>query len=100
MDLARQGDGSWTLTTPPIVEGFHYYPVYIDGFEANDPGSRTFFGEGRDMSGIEIPSPLAADSFYRIRDVPHGQVREHCYHSSVTEEWRRIFVYTPPGYDA
>lgn len=99
MDLAKQVDGSWTLTTPPIVPGFHYYPVYIDGFEANDPGSRTFFGEGRDISGIEIPSPLASDSFYRIRDVPRGQVRERWYHSKVTGDWRRIFVYTPPGYD-
>lgn len=99
MDMAKQSDGSWVLTTPPIVEGFHYYPVYIDGFESNDPGSRTFFGEGRDMSGIEIPSPLASDAFYRIRDVPHGEVREHCYFSSVTQEWRRIIVYTPPGYD-
>jgi enterochelin esterase-like enzyme len=99
MDLARQPDGSWTLTTPPIVEGFHYYPMYIDGFEATDPGSRTFFGEGRDMSGIEIPSPLASDSFYEVREVPHGQVREQWYHSSVTRDWRRILVYTPPGYD-
>jgi enterochelin esterase family protein len=99
MDLARQRDGSWTLTTPPIVEGFHYYPVYIDGFAASDPGSRTFFGEGKDMSGIEIPSPLAADAFYRIRDVPHGLVREHWYRSDVTDTWRRILVYTPPGYD-
>ena len=99
MDLARQADGSWTLTTPPIVEGFHYYPVYIDGFEANDPGSRTFFGESRDMSGIEIPSPLASDSFYQTRDVAHGQVREHCYFSRITQDWRRIIVYTPPGYD-
>ncbi|MGH9405367.1 MAG: alpha/beta hydrolase [Terriglobia bacterium] len=99
MDLTKQSDGTWTLTTPPIVEGFHYYPVYIDGFEVNDPGSRTFFGEGRDMSGIEIPSPLASDSFYEIRDLPHGQVREQWYHSSVTGRWRRIFVYTPPGYD-
>jgi len=99
MDMVRQSDGSWTLTTPPIVEGFHYYPVYIDGFEANDPGSHTFFGEGRDMSGIEIPSPLPSDAFYQMRDVPHGQVREQWYHSSVTRDWRRIFVYTPPGYD-
>lgn len=99
MDLTRQSDGSWTLTTPPVVEGFHYYPVYIDGFEANDPGSRTFFGEGRDMSGIEIPSPLASDSFYQLRDVPHGQVREQCYFSPVTGDWRRIIIYTPPGYD-
>jgi len=99
MDLTRQSDGSWTLTSPPIVEGFHYYPVYIDDFEASDPGSRTFFGEGRDMSGIEIPSPLASDSFYQVREVPHGQVREQWYHSSVTGTWRRILVYTPPGYD-
>jgi enterochelin esterase-like enzyme len=99
MDMVRQPDGSWTLTTPPIVQGFHYYPVYIDGFEANDPGSRTFFGEGRDMSGIEIPSPLPSDAFYQMRDVPHGQVREQWYHSSVTHDWRRILVYTPPGYD-
>lgn len=99
MDLVKQADGDWTLTTPPIVEGFHYYPVYIDGFEVTDPGSHTFFGEGRDMSGIEIPSPLPSDSFYQIRDVPHGQIRERWYHSSVTGGWRRIFVYTPPGYD-
>lgn len=99
MDLVRQSDGSWSLTTPPIVEGFHYYPVYVDGFEASDPGSRTFFGEGRDMSGIEIPSPLTSDDFYQLREVPHGQVRERWYHSGVTGEWRRILVYTPPGYD-
>lgn len=99
MDLLKQADGSWKLTTPPIVEGFHYYPVYIDGFEVTDPGSHTFFGEGRDMSGIEIPSRLPSDSFYLIRDVPHGQVREQWYHSSITSDWRRIFVYTPPGYD-
>lgn len=99
MDLTKQSDGAWTLTTPPIVEGFHYYPVYIDDFEVNDPGSHTFFGESRDMSGIEIPSPLESDRFYQIRDVPHGQVREQWYHSSVTGTWRRIFVYTPPDYD-
>ncbi len=99
MDLVKQPDGAFTLTTPPIVEGFHYYPVYVDGFEVTDPGSHTFFGEGRDMSGIEIPSPVPSDAFYEIRDVPHGQVGERWYHSSVTGTWRRIFVYTPPGYD-
>ena len=99
MDLVKQADGAFTLTTPPIVEGFHYYPVWVDGFEVTDPGSRTYYGDSRDMSGIEIPSPLASDSFYEIRDVPHGQVRENWYHSSVTGTWRRIFVYTPPGYD-
>ena len=99
MNLTKQPDGAFTLTTPPIVEGFHYYPVYVDGFEVTDPGSRTYFGEGRDMSGIEIPSPLPSDAFYEMREVPHGAVSERWYHSSVTGTWRRILVYTPPGYE-
>lgn len=97
MDLMKQASGEWTLTTPSIAPGFHYYPVYVDGFEVTDPGSHTFFGEGRDMSGIEIPSP--DETFYEIQEVPHGEVRERWYHSSITGTWRRIFVYTPPGYD-
>jgi enterochelin esterase family protein len=31
--------------------------------------------------------------------VPHGEVREHWFYSKVTESYRRMFVYTPPGYD-
>ena len=75
MDMAKQPDGAWTLTTPPIVEGFHYYHFYVDGVEMEDPGSHTFFGEMRESSGIEIPSPRAADDFYQVHDVPHGEVR-------------------------
>ena len=33
------------------------------------------------------------------KDVPHGEVRERWYFSRTTEGWRRVFVYTPPGYD-
>ena len=32
--------------------------------------------------------------------MPHGEVRERWYFSKTTQAWRRIFVYTPPGYDA
>ena len=31
--------------------------------------------------------------------MPHGEVRERWYFSKTTEAWRRIYVYTPPGYD-
>jgi enterochelin esterase-like enzyme len=97
MDMVKQADGNWTLTTPPIVPGFHYYHLFIDGVRVDDPGSHTFFGEGGDMSGIDVPEP--GEDFYLVRDVPHGEVRERWYHSSVTGTWRRIFVYTPPDYD-
>ena len=99
MDMAKQPDGAWTLTTPPIVEGFHYYHFYVDGVEMEDPGSHTFFGEMRESSGIEIPSPRPEDDFYQVHEVPHGQVRSVLYYSKVVGKWRRALVYTPPGYD-
>ena len=99
MDMAKQPDGFWTLTTPPIVEGFHYYQFYVDGVEMDDPGSNTFFGEMREISGIEIPSPRPEDSFYKVQEVPHGEVRSVLYYSKVVGEWRRCLVYTPPDYD-
>ena len=95
---AKKGeDGFWTATTEPQVPGFHYYRVFIDGAEVNDPASETFYGTGKQTSGIEIPEKGV--DFYLPKDVPHGEVRERWYHSKTTQQWRRIFVYTPPGYD-
>ena len=94
----RQGeDGFWTATTDPQAPGFHYYRVFIDGVQVNDPSSQTFYGTGKDTSGIEIPEKGV--DFYLPKDVPHGEVRERWYRSRTTDQWRRIFVYTPPGYD-
>jgi enterochelin esterase-like enzyme len=89
--------GFWTATTEPLVPGFHYYRVFIDGAEVNDPSSETFFGTGKDASGIEIPEKGV--DYYLPRDVPHGDVRERWYKSATTGNWRRVYVYCPPGYD-
>jgi enterochelin esterase-like enzyme len=97
IDLARQDGGTWSVTLPPAVQGFHYYWFLVDGVIVNDPGSETFFGWGRQSSGVEVPGKGA--DFYAVQDVPHGDVRIHWYFSKATAAWRRAFVYTPPGYD-
>lgn len=98
LDMVKQSDGYWTVTTPPLAPGLHYYTVNIDGAEVSDPNSHTFFGGSRDASAIEIPEP--GTTYYLAQDVPHGQVREIWYHSSITGTWRHALVYTPPNYDA
>lgn len=95
---ARDASGVWTATTDPQVPGFHYYWLVIDNVPVNDPSSETFFGYGRETSGIEVPE--AGADYSAPRDVPHGDVRERWYQAKTTGEWRRVFVYTPPGYDA
>jgi enterochelin esterase-like enzyme len=98
LDMLKHDDGTWTATSEPLVPGFHYYSLVIDGFVVNDPASKTYFGIAREASGIEIPEK--GIDFYDIKNVPHGDVREHWYFSKVTNTWRRCFVYTPPGYDS
>lgn len=90
--------GFWTATTEPLVPGFHYYRVFIDGAEVNDPSSETFFGTGKNASGIEIPEKGV--DYHLPKDVPHGDVRERWYKSATTGNWRRAYVYSPPGYDS
>jgi len=93
----KQSDGFWTATSAPLVPGFHYYSLVIDGVAVSDPGSHTFFGGGKDASAIEIPE--AGSTYYLPQDVPHGGVREVWYFSKVTGSWRHALVYTPPNYD-
>jgi enterochelin esterase family protein len=68
----------------------------VDGVAVADPNSESFFGAGNVRSGIEIPEPGV--DFYEIRNVPHGQIRTHWYHTK-SGETRQAFVYTPPGYE-
>jgi enterochelin esterase family protein len=48
-------------------------------------------------SAIDIPE--AGVDFYTVKDVPHGDIRSKRYFSKVTNSWRRLNIYAPPGYD-
>ena len=98
VEMVKQADGFWTLITPPLVPGLHYYTFVIDGAEVSDPNSQAFFGGGKHASAVEVPEP--GSTYYSIQDVPHGQVREVWYNSKVTGSWRHAMVYLPPNYDA
>lgn len=96
-DMQKDASGVWTVTTAPQVPGFHYYSLVIDGISVADPASESYFGTSRMASAIEIPEPGA--DFYTVKDVPHGEIRSKRYYSKVTSSWRRMNIYTPPGYD-
>ena len=97
VDMQKDADGNWTLITPPITPGFHYYWFLIDDVRVNDPGCDTYHGWARPTSGIEIPTE--GEDFYMPKNVPHGDVREYWYYSDITGKWRRAFVYTPAEYE-
>src|SRR5271165_3999149 len=74
LDMEKQADGFWTITTPPLAPGLHYYTLIIDGAEVSDPGSTAYFGGSKWASAVEVPE--AGADYYLPKEVPHGQVRE------------------------
>lgn len=96
-DMTRDETGLWSITTPPAVPGLHAYWLVVDGVCVNDTASKTYGSTKMRTCGVEIPEPGV--DFYDIKDVPHGQVRMQWYYSTVTNAWRRVYVYTPPSYE-
>ncbi len=98
-DLTRNAEGEWHGITEPLTPGFHYYFLIIDGMQVADPASESFYGCSMNSSGVEIPYPDGDKRFY-IADVPHGDIRMKRYFSTTAGDWRRAYIYCPPGYDA
>ena len=98
--MTKDNTGMWTVTTDPLVVGFHYYFFIVDGVQVTDPASDCFYGCGRMASGIVVPESPEEAAYYTFnKSIAHGQVRECQYYSEVEGQVRRCFVYTPAEYE-
>lgn len=98
VDMVKDENGVWSVEVSNLTPGFHYYWFLVDGVRTNDPSSFTYYGYNMPTSGFFAPTP--GEDFLECKDVPHGDIREHWYFSTVTGEWRSAYVYTPAGYDS
>lgn len=98
-DMDRDRNGMWTVTTDPLVVGFHYYFLLVDGLSVIDPNTTTYFGCSRLSGGIEIPEGSEGDYYRPQQGTAKGQVRSCQYYAASTREWRHAMVYTPAEYE-
>ena len=98
-DMQRDEKGVWTGVSDPLVVGFHYYFLKVDGVSVVDPATETFFGCCRQSGGIEISEGTEGDYYRPQLGVAHGQVRSIYYYAKATGEWRHAMVYTPALYE-
>ena len=92
----QDADGRWNVIAKAPKVGYQIVRWIVDGVRLPDPGLEFTYSNGW-VSTIEIPS--SEDAYYQMRDVPHGDVREHWFYSKIEGKWRRAYVYTPPEYD-
>jgi Enterochelin esterase and related enzymes len=98
LPFTKGEDGVWTLTIGPLRPDMYAYLIRIDGVQVADPNNTQAA-----FTGMPPYSQLIVHgdgpAYYDARNVPHGAITRHIYHSDVTEGERDLYVYTPPGYD-
>lgn len=96
--LVKGADGMWTVTVGPVKPDIYVYRFLLDGVPVADPNN-TFTGSSNQPGYSSVIVHDKNPGFYDARNVPHGSVTRHIYHSDVLDGEREMFVYTPPGYD-
>lgn len=91
-------DGIWTLTIGPIEPDMYAYHFLVDGVQITDP-SNTYAAFTAMPPYSELIVHGDGPAYYDAKNIPHGNVTRHIYHSDVTNGERELYVYTPPGYD-
>lgn len=91
-------DGIWTLTVGPLRPDMYAYHFNVDGMQTTDP-SNTYAAFTAMPPYSQLIVHGKEPAFYDAKNVPHGNVTRHVYHSDVTQGEREMYVYTPPGYD-
>jgi para-nitrobenzyl esterase len=96
--FAKGEDGIWTLTVGPLRPDIYAYHFDVDGVRIADP-SNTYAAFTAMPPYSQLVVHGDGPAYYDARNVPHGTVTRHVYHSDVTKGERELYVYTPPGYD-
>ncbi|WP_318342857.1 esterase [Flagellimonas baculiformis] len=92
-------EGVWTLTIGPLPPDMYAYHLRVDGVQMADP-SNTYAAFTAMPPYSELIVHGDRPAYYDAKNVPHGNVTRHIYHSDVTQGERELYVYTPPGYDS
>ena len=95
--LTKADNGVWEVAVGPLEPGAYRYNFNVDGVSTIDPRNPDTSGSNNNVwSLVYVPGSDVFD----LKDVPHGTVAEVTYKSTALGRFRRMHVYTPPGYES
>ena len=93
--LTQGAEGVWEVAVP-LAPGAYRYNFNVDGVSVIDPRNpATSESNDNIWSLVDVPG----SDFMDTKDVPHGAVAAVTYYSTALKRFRRMHVYTPPGYE-
>jgi enterochelin esterase-like enzyme len=97
VDMVKE-DTLWTYTTEVLAPELYTYAFYIDRAKVLDPSNVRMVRDGSRYESMLIVPGKESD-IYEVHDVPHGTISKVWYPSPTLDMKRRMYVYTPPGYE-
>lgn len=95
--LTKAENGVWEIAAGPVESGAYRYTFNVDGVATIDPRNpATSESNNNTWSLVCVPG----SDLWDTKDVPHGAVAEVTYKSTALGRFRRMHVYTPPGYES
>jgi len=96
-EMTKGDNGVWEVTLGPIEPGAYRYNFNVDDVSVIDPRSPSISESNSNVwSLVYVPG----SDFMDTKDVPHGAVAEVTYYSKTLKRFRRMHIYTPPGYES
>jgi enterochelin esterase family protein len=94
--MTKGDNGVWEVTLGPVDPGAYRYNFNVDGVTVIDPRNSSISESNTNVwSLVAVPGSEWMDT----KEVPHGAVASVTYYSTALKKFRRMHVYTPPGYE-
>ena len=98
--MTKDDSGVWSATIGPLGAQLWGYWYLVDGVKALDPGNGETQRDGSRIDNLLMISGPESD-MWDFKDVPHGTLHIVWFPSpTLKQDRRRMYVYTPPGYEA
>lgn len=95
--MSKGVEGIWEVTLGPLDPGAYRYNFNVDSVPVIDPVNTSISEANMNVwSMVYVPG---AD-FMEMKHVHHGAVSTVNYYSASLKRFRRMHVYTPPGYES
>jgi len=100
VDLVKDTSGVWSAEVSGLEPELYSYTFSVDGVGMIDPSnSQHIIRDGSRYMSIFLISGPESEMYASVLDVPHGDLEKVWYDSPTLDLTRRMYVYTPAGYN-
>jgi enterochelin esterase-like enzyme len=94
--MTKDDNGVWETTIGPLEPGAYRYNFVVDGVSTTDPQNSSISESNTHVQSLMV---VPGNELMDTKDVPRGAVAQITYYSKSLGRFRRMHIYTPPGYE-